>query len=286
MELTPSDLRMLGEVAVDAANEAGRLISSARPLEVRHKPGATPASQVVTEVDLQAEAAIVKRLRPTIERFDLGLLTEERDDDRSRLEKAYFWCVDPLDGTLPFIEGRPGSAVSIALVDHDGTPAVGVVHDPHDGTTWHAAVGAGVERNGVAWTPPVAGSSLSVFADRSLLDGDAADRFRAAIAVTASELGLDGVDWHVGAGAVMNACGVLTSPRACYVKAPVERGGGSLWDFAATACLFAEAGAAATDIVGRALDLNRADATGMNHRGVCFASDAVLSAELRRRLGS
>ena len=50
------------------------------------------------------------------------VLTEETEDDGGRLRADYFWCVDPLDGTLPFIEGRPGSAVSIALIARDGTP--------------------------------------------------------------------------------------------------------------------------------------------------------------------
>ena len=49
-------------------------------------------------------------------------------------------------------------------------------------------------------------------------------------------------------------------------------GGGSLWDFAATACIFHEAGATARDFHGAALDLNRADSTYMSHRGVLFAT--------------
>ena len=79
----------------------------------------------------------------------------------------------------------------------------------------------------------------------------------------------------------MNACGVLTTPPACYFKQPKPSGGGSLWDFAATACLFAEAGAIATDVHGGPLDLNRADSTFLNHRGVLFATDETLAHQLR-----
>ena len=45
--------------------------------------------------------------------------------------------------------------------------------------------------------------------------------------------------------------------------------------------LFAEAGASATDIHGRRLELNRAESTFMHHRGVCFASDVELAAQIR-----
>jgi fructose-1,6-bisphosphatase/inositol monophosphatase family enzyme len=63
-----------------------------------------------------AQAAVLEVLAPTFKAYDLGLLTEELADDGSRFEKDYFWSIDPLDGTLPFTQGKPGYAVSIALV--------------------------------------------------------------------------------------------------------------------------------------------------------------------------
>ena len=46
--------------------------------------------------------------------YALALLTEESADDGSQFCQDYFWCIDPLDGTLPFIRGLPGYAVSIS----------------------------------------------------------------------------------------------------------------------------------------------------------------------------
>ena len=77
--------------------------------------------------------------------------------------------------------------------------------------------------------------------------------------------------------------GVLDNQPGCYLKLPAGRGGGSLWDFAATACMFHEAGSVATDVHGGALDLNRPDSTFMNHRGVLFASDERVARRLTRR---
>ena len=80
----------------------------------------TRASDVVTEIDIQAQSIILERLKGTIDRYDLGLLAEEGESDDSRLQKHAFWTVDPLDGTQYFVEGRSGYATSIALVTKSG----------------------------------------------------------------------------------------------------------------------------------------------------------------------
>jgi len=284
VRLSPSDLAHLAEVAISAATEAGQMVARSRPNEIERKAGgASLASQVVTEIDRRSEAIILDLLIPTLKRFELGLLTEEQADDGGRLTADHFWCVDPLDGTLPFIEGSPGYAVSIALVSNDGTPRLGVVYDPVESVMLHAISGVGAFSDGRPWPtePPNRGETLSVFADRSFLDRDDHDALVDALGQLAKHMGLTGVRLHVSAGAVMNACGVLSHPPACYFKDPKPAGGGNLWDFAATACLFHEIGAVATDLAGNPLDLNRADSTEMAHRGVLFATDATLASQIR-----
>ncbi len=284
MKLSTSDLRQLADLAIGAATEAGQMIAESRPRAIQHKTGGgSLASQVVTEIDRRSEDIILGILDPTLERFELGLLTEEQDDDGGRLTADHFWSIDPLDGTLPFIEGSPGHAVSIALVGRDGTPWIGVVYDPVEATVSHAIRGVGAFRDGRPWPtgPQPGGEVLSVFADRSFLTRDDHDVVIDALDQIARDLGLAGVQLHTTRGAVMNACGVLANPPACYFKYPVPTGGGSLWDFAATACLFHEVGAVATDMQGGPLDLNRADSSFMNHRGVLFATDEDLAARIQ-----
>ena len=288
MKLSSADLSELADVAISAATAAGEMIARSRPSDVQHKAGSDSlASQVVTEVDRRSEDMIVDLLAPTLDRFELGLLTEERDDDGGRLTADHFWCIDPLDGTLPFIEGVPGYAVSIALVARDGTPWIGVIYDPVEATLFHAIKGVGAFRNGQPWLtrpltdPHISGGVLSVFADRSFVAMDDHDDVIAALGQVARDAGLTGLRLHATGGAVMNACAVLANPPACYFKFPAPTGGGSLWDFAATTCLLQEAGAVATDIHGNPLDLNRADHTNMGHHGVLFATDETLAAQLR-----
>ncbi len=172
MKLTDSDLLLLTQYAITAARQAGQIINqySHRPIAVKTKAGgASLASQVVTEVDHLCQDVILQTLIPTCETFDLALLSEETPDDLKRLEKDYFWCVDPLDGTLPFIESTPGHAVSIALVSRNGNSHIGVIYDPVEQTLYHATKGQGAFRNGKPWIlkPSSPEQPLTFIADRS-----------------------------------------------------------------------------------------------------------------------
>lgn len=285
MTLSPTDLQQLAAHAIAAAREAGEMVSRARPHHVEHKPGVHGlASQVVTEVDRRSEAMVLDVLAPTFERFDLGLLTEEREDDGGRHAKDYFWCIDPIDGTLPFIEGTPGYAVSIALVARDGTPWIGVVYDPVERTLYHAIRGDGPQRNEQPWAvpSPTEGSALTLFTDRGFAGTPGYEGIIATLRGIAEAMDLEGLVIDASGGAVMNACRVLAHPPACHFKLPKpQAGGGSSWDYAATACLFEAAGAVVTDIHGNSLELNRSGAPFMSHRGVLFATDAALAERIR-----
>ncbi len=289
MKLTPENLVYLSQCAIAAAQQAGELIAgyADKNVAVQTKQGGdTFASQVVTEVDLRSEAIIVEALQSTIERFDLGLLTEESVDDGARLVKDYFWCIDPVDGTLSFIEAVPGYAVSIALVSKTGDPTIGVVYDPLSKMLYTAVKGQGALRNGEPWTlPPSAslfGKPLTLVIDRSMeaqpFYPGLLEQFES-IAQKSSATGLKTL--HKG-GAVMNGCWVLENPPGCYFKFPKPQdGGGSLWDFAAITCLFHELGATATDFHGQPLELNNAESTFMNKRGVLFTTNQSLVGEIQ-----
>ena len=286
MNLTPPNLIQLAEYAITAAKKAGKHISETRPLNVERKEGGdTLASQVVTEVDQQSQDIVLEVLNPTLSKFDLALLTEESPDDGRRLEKDYFWCIDPIDGTLPFIEGVPGYAVSIALISRAGVPQIGVVYDPVEHTLYHAIKGQGAFRNSQPWTIEQNGehrSQLHLIIDRSVTEEPRYPKVITELEKIMATLGLQSLEIITHGGGVMNACWVLEHAPACYFKFPKpQEGGGSFWDYAATACLFHELGAVATDLHGNPLDLNRPDSTFMNHRGILFATNEALAEEIR-----
>jgi myo-inositol-1(or 4)-monophosphatase len=127
-----------------AAREAGGLALQMREGEVKtwSKAGGSP----VTEADLAVDRLLKQRLREA--RPDYGWLSEETKDDSSRLTARRAFVVDPIDGTIAYIRGRPWWSVSIAVVE-DGRPVAGVVFAPAVGETYEASAGAGARLNGV-----------------------------------------------------------------------------------------------------------------------------------------
>lgn len=284
MQLTSTDLNTLCETAIEAAQKAGSLISeySTKDVAVNNKEAADSlASQVVTEVDVKAQNTILEVLSPSISEYDLALLTEESVDDKSRFAKDYFWCIDPMDGTLAFTEKTPGYAVSIALVSKSGEPVIGVVFDPTTQQLYHAIKNQGAFKNNKSWQPDLQLEGKRTFTlhiDRTFLRYEPFDEFIFALEEKLQELNFNKLQLQKKAGAVLNAIWTLEQAPGCYFKLPKPTpGGGSLWDFAATACIFNEIGAPASSFDGTALDLNRSDSTFMNHRGVLYASNPLIA---------
>jgi len=91
----------------------------------------------VTEVDHEAEAAIIEVLRKAYP--DHAILAEESGADGS---SEYQWVIDPLDGTTNFIHGFPQYCVSIAL-QHRGATQHGVIYDPAKNELFTASRGRG-----------------------------------------------------------------------------------------------------------------------------------------------
>ena len=131
------------ELAVGVAQTAGRLLTgyagelaAGGDLAIGSK---TTATDAVSKADRAAERLIADRLRRA--RPDDGLLAEEEQADRAGTS-GLRWVVDPLDGTVNFLYGLSGWAVSIACEDADG-PLVGVIHHPAAGETFTAVRGRG-----------------------------------------------------------------------------------------------------------------------------------------------
>ncbi len=270
------DLLKLNNIAIKAALSAGKIIQQYmnEDVLVEEKVGGTSyASQVVTMVDRACETAILSHLHPTFDEFDLALLSEETEDDGSRFEKDFFWCIDPMDGTLAFINKQAGFSVSIALIAKDGIPYIGVVFDPSTNTLYHAIKGNGIYKNYSPWEIKHTNDHLSYLTDRKLKDTPHATKIESLLNENVEKLNLNGLKEIAGSGAVLNAIHVLENGPACMLKLPKkENGGGSIWDFAATACMYQELGLPATNFEGGRLDLNRKDSTFMNHQGVFYGN--------------
>ncbi|GGA73590.1 hypothetical protein GCM10011369_14200 [Neiella marina] len=296
--MTPKQLERLMALATEAAYQAGRYIANTdrSTIEINMKAdGYSAASQVVTQVDLACEAMIRRVLEPSMVAFDIAFLGEESASEwplaqHPRLSKAYFWCVDPLDGTLPFTENLPGYAVSIALVNRDGEPLVGVVYDPVNDLLYQGLLPLPASGNKPSLLKQQQPwrlinddrqKPLALFVDRSFAAHAEFPAVVAAMTMMANDMGYAGITCHYQAGSVMSAVQMLEQAPACYVKFPKpEPGGGSLWDVAATAALACAGGAWVSDMDGQPLQLNASDTLLMNRRGVLYASNEAIAQQV------
>lgn len=134
------------EVAVEAVRGGGR-IARARLMEQKHIEF-KGRGNVVTDVDLQVEEAIVNLLKHEYPAFNI--LTEESE----RIDKGseFTWIVDPLDGSRNYASGVPFFAVTIALARKQEV-LLGVTHDPIRGELFRAQKGKGAFLNETPITP-------------------------------------------------------------------------------------------------------------------------------------
>ena len=111
------------ELAASIAERAGRLL-----LEIRAGFSGDAGDRALGDQgDRDANDLILAALAEA--RPADAILSEESADDRSRLDAARVWIVDPLDGTREYREGRADWAVHVALAI-DGAPSVGAVALP------------------------------------------------------------------------------------------------------------------------------------------------------------
>ena len=94
----------------------------------------------VTLADKNADKVIREHLHAKFPTY--AFLTEESEDDPSRLNNDYVWIVDPVDGTKDFVARDGGFTTNIALA-YKHEAVVGVVVVPLTGEIYYAAKGLG-----------------------------------------------------------------------------------------------------------------------------------------------
>ena len=126
-------MEQLLKLAQQAALEAGKAIMEvyAQPFEVYIKDDDSP----VTQADLRASNIIKEMLKPTGIPF---VSEEDLPPDRSQFKR--YWLVDPLDGTVEFVNRNGEFTVNIALID-DKQPVMGVIYAPVLDRMWNAECG-------------------------------------------------------------------------------------------------------------------------------------------------
>lgn len=148
-----SDLELLTGAAEAAADLA--LGYFRRDPQVWHKENASP----VSEADYAVDSLLKARL--TAARPDYGWLSEETEDDPSRLDRRRVFVVDPIDGTRGFLAGSDEWTISLAIVD-SGRPVVAALIQPATAKLFTAVLREGAWIGGrplaLTRTPPLDGA--------------------------------------------------------------------------------------------------------------------------------
>jgi myo-inositol-1(or 4)-monophosphatase len=210
----------------------------------------------VCDIDLEVNALLRERLWSLDPHA--GWLSEETVDNAARLSCQRLWVVDPIDGTRDYLRGRPGWAVSIALVEH-GAAIAGVLDAPARGERWRAVCGSGATRNDVAIR---AGGRTRLAGAR--VPGDQLPKEDADLTLVDRP---NSIALRIGMVAADEADLVATLRW------------GFEWDVAAAALIAQEAGAAVTDAFGVPLAFNTPTAQAF---GVLATAPGIHNAAIER----
>lgn len=231
--------------AADAAAEGILVFYNAQSAGEYKKDDGSP----VTDADIAADKLIREHLVAAFP--DDALITEESEQDASRLGKSRAWIVDPIDGTAQFIARNGKFDVLIALAV-DKRPVVAVTLQPTTGLM-HAAIadqGAWRRENG-EWsrftlspshTPPRMVTSVYYIAEGS----------EAAVKAVAKKFDSpDPEEMKVGTQA--RAFDDTQRYYDVFIGFPQPPGTspGQEWDLAAPDLIINEAGGVYSDLYGR-----------------------------------
>ncbi|MFC3579715.1 3'(2'),5'-bisphosphate nucleotidase CysQ [Sphingomonas hylomeconis] len=210
----------------------------------------------VCDVDLEVNTLLRRRLEALVP--DAGWLSEETADNADRLGADRVWVVDPIDGTRDYIRGRPGWAISIALVER-GQPVIAVLDAPARGEVWLAGAGQGATLNGapirVGDRRDFSGARVPTDAlpkiDSDLVPVDKPNSIALRIAMVAAD-----------------QADLVATLRW-----------GHEWDIAAAVLIAAEAGATVSDALGQKLAFNTPSAQAF---GVLISTPGIHQAGIDR----
>ena len=214
-----------------------------------------PGSPVCT-ADLEVDAFLRRELGRLLPAA--GWLSEETADHPERLERGLCWLVDPIDGTRDFIGGRPGWAVSVALVS-GGKPLIGILVAAAREEVWSATAGQG------AW---LNGRRLSA-STRQDLPGARVPTEK----LPPEDLDLTKVERP---NSIALRIAMVADARADLLA---TLRWGFEWDIAAATLIAREAGAAVSDAFGQPLSYNKRDPRAF---GVLVSAPAIHAAAVER----
>ena len=148
--LNDEQLKEMENFAVGMTRRAGAILLEQfrKPLTIEYK--SKDNTNPVTDADKRSEEYLKEAILK--EYPDHGILAEEGSQVDSAVS-GFTWVLDPLDGTVNYINGLPIFGVSVGVL-YRGAPVLGCIFTPapngSDGNVYHARRGGGAFRDGEA----------------------------------------------------------------------------------------------------------------------------------------
>jgi len=206
----------------------------------------------VTEADLLSEKIILEGLR----RYNYGILSEERVDDLSRIEKERVWIIDPLDGTKDFIQKTGQFSVMIALAEK-GKPILGAVYQPTEDKLYLAEKG-----NGSFLLKDSSFEKLFVSSVDSVSEATFVFSRNHLFKKEKDFIKKNNIEKKIFMGSVGLKVGLVAEGKAdCYITFSDKT---CQWDTCAPEIILKEAGGSITDTKGKSFIYNRKEKRNLN----------------------
>ena len=229
------------DIAIKAAKEAGDAILEIyqRDFDTHTKKDNSP----ITEGDLKSNEIIKKILSET----EHVILSEEEEDDLSRLSKNMVWIVDPLDGTSDFIDKTGEFTIMIALIKNK-KPILGVIGWPTEKTFFVAQKGSGAFRYSNDEWHKISVTSISELSKCRTVGSrhHLSDREKSFI----KKLGIED---FTSIGSSLKVGKISSGEAEAYITTTNKM---KEWDSAASYCIVSEAGGKMTDMLGNDITYN------------------------------
>ncbi len=235
-----------------------------------------------TEADKLADRIIGEELRKNNPTHEYGYLTEETEDDTSRLRRERVWIIDPIDGTKDFIRKNGNFAMHVGLVERleDGLwhPVAGAVYRPVPGEMYSAVRGEG--------------SFLEIYRDHASAEPSKTLRVSRRAPISAMKAVISNShrtarltrmveSLHFADVLSIGSIGIKLSliARGDYdVYVNLARGKCREWDICAPELILTEAGGILTGLDGSPISYNKQDV--YDRRGL-LASNAMIHDDLK-----
>ena len=144
----PEVLGRIEELAIEMAVASGRILTEhfGKSIDVEFK--SDDKTNPVSQADKESE----EYLKSTISsRFPDHRILGEEGTDTGAVDADFLWALDPLDGTVNYLNGFPIYAVSIGVL-YKGQPVAGSIWTPFsgnaEGSLYHARLGQGAFKDG------------------------------------------------------------------------------------------------------------------------------------------